>query len=595
MSDLLIGKLTFGGERGPQGVQGPTGAQGPTGLQGETGANSVYVGTEEPTNPDIQIWLNPNGEPTEIPQGPTGATGAQGPTGPAGDTVKLPGTTDIIDTYSTGGIKTIYLSGKGQHFNVYGFHRNWLSSKGVTDSAWEGAEGNYTYYNLLHLQNIVTPLINTNEQYSIWHRYYPAAEYTTSSSHYFGLTYSNITFTHNDTPIVYNGVSYDRYDGIGTDTTERCTGVTVGINGTDVLMVTYSNTLTMDNDHPCFRLAPELTTACSLVYQGQNNPYAVITSRARIDPAYIPLSISTAQGPTGSTTIGTITFGNKTYDFQVPQGGSGGPQGPTGPQGAQGDIGPTGAEGAVGPTGPQGPAGAGGDLVIPVDFKDADGNTLLQFTTRDGYPTFVVKNVDNRYVVRFWGDNQQEFGSFNTPDGWVGNAQLNGISRYSESFGPDHDDQNMIANITTTKNVVNGLVKNNPSNTVGNYVYQCAVTQATINETATGFTLDGSYFYSNADASIEAIFNNLVTGYDFTFTLNYNNGSTLTVTRQIDSIKSYEAMVGTLSESPYVHVSIMSDGGVYIWIDTSVITSIEEFKIEGTPPVKQYGWVPVSA
>ena len=442
-------------------------------------------------------------------------------------------------------------------------------------------------------------MINTNQQYSIWHRYYPAAEYTTSSSEFYGLTYSNITFTHNNTPIVYKGVSYDRYDGIGTDTLERCTGVTVGIHGTDVLFVTYSNIITMDNDHPCYRLAPELTTACSLVYQGQNNPYAQSTSSAKINPSYIPLSISTVPG---ATTIGTINYANKTYNFQVPQGlqgptgpqGETGAQGPTGPQGADGAMGPTGAEGAVGPTGPQGPAGAGGDLVIPVDFKDADGNTLLQFTTRDGYPTFVVKNVDNRYVVRFWGDNQQEFGSFNTPDGWVGNAQLNGMSRYSESFGPDHDDQTMIANITTTKNVVNGLVKNNPSNTVGNYVYQCAVTQATVNETATGFTLDGSYFYSGADASIEAIFNNLVTGSDFTFTLNYNNGSTLTVTKQIDSIKSDEVMVGTISESPYVHVSIMSDGSVYIWIDTSVITSIEGFTIEGTPIVKQYGWVPVS-
>ena len=78
------------------------------------------------------------------------------------------------------------------------------------------------------------------------------------------------------------------------------------------------------------------------------------------------------------------------------------------------------------------------------------------------------------------------------------------------------------------------------------------------------------------------------------FTLNYNNGSTLTVTKQFDYTESSQAVVGTLSESPYVRVSIMSDGSVYIWIDTSVITSIEGFTIEGTPIVKQYGWVPVS-
>ena len=375
------------GPEGPTGATGETGPQGPTGVQGETGANSVYVGTEEPTDPNIEIWLNPNGEPTEIPQGPTGATGAMGPTGaqgPAGDTVKLPGTTDIIDTYSAGGIKTIYLSGNGQHFNVYGFAKNWMSSKGVTDSAWEGTEGSYTFYNLIHLQNIVTPLINTNEYYNIWHRYYPAAEYTTPSSDFMGVTYSNITFTHNNTPIVHNGVSYDRYDGTGTDTNERCTGITVGINGTDVLFVTYSNTLYTDNDHPCFRLVPELTTACRLTFQGQNNPYAETTSQASINPAFIPLSISTVPG---ATTIGSITFGSTTYDFQVPQ-GSEGPQGPTGatgeagpqgPTGAQGDIGPTGAngnDGAMGPTGaqgevgPEGPTGAQGE----VGPAGADGN-----------------------------------------------------------------------------------------------------------------------------------------------------------------------------------------------------------------------------
>lgn len=241
-----------------------------------------------------------------------------------------------------------------------------MSSKGVTDSSWEGTEGNYTFYNLIHLQKIVTPMINTNQQYSIWHRYYPAAEYTTSSSHFYGLTYSNITFTHNNTPIVYKGVSYDRYDGVGTDTLERCTGVTVGINGTDVLMVTYSNTITMDNDHPCYRLAPELTTACSLVYQGQNNPYAQSTSSAKINPSYIPLSISTVQGPTGSTTIGTIKLGNKTYNFQVPQG----TEGAVGPTGPQGDIGPTGATGAVGPTGP---AGGGAGSIGPTGAQGPQG------------------------------------------------------------------------------------------------------------------------------------------------------------------------------------------------------------------------------
>lgn len=85
------------GPTGPQGIQGetgptgPTGAEGaqgetgPTGATGETGPNGVYVGTEEPTDPNVEIWLNPNGEPTDI-TGPTGPTGPQGETGPQGPT-----------------------------------------------------------------------------------------------------------------------------------------------------------------------------------------------------------------------------------------------------------------------------------------------------------------------------------------------------------------------------------------------------------------------------------------------------------------------------------------------------------------------------
>ena len=390
MSEILIGKLTFGGERGPQGVQGPTGAQGPTGPAGGPVGPTGAEGAVGPTGAQGETGAQgPTGVQGETgAQGPTGPQGAQGDIGPTGAAgVELSDATDIVDAYNTSGIRTIYLwNSKGPHYNLYGFHKNWMSSKGVTESTWEGTEGNYAFYNLIHLQKIVTPMINTNQQYSIWHRYYPAAEYTTSSSQFYGLTYSNITFTHNNTPIVYKGVSYDRYDGIGTDTLERCTGVTVGINGTDVLFVTYSNTLTMDNDHPCYRLAPELTSACSLVYQGQNNPYVETTSQVKINPSYIPLSISTVPG---ATTIGTIKLGNTTYNFQVPQGAEGA-VGPTGPQGETGAQGPTGAEGAQGPTGaegaqgPTGPAGGGG-----VDLTFTNGLTENSGTVGFAYNDYI--------------------------------------------------------------------------------------------------------------------------------------------------------------------------------------------------------------
>ena len=53
--------------RGPQGlpgeagVQGPQGEQGLPGLDGKDGESGVYVGTEEPTDENMLIWINPDG------------------------------------------------------------------------------------------------------------------------------------------------------------------------------------------------------------------------------------------------------------------------------------------------------------------------------------------------------------------------------------------------------------------------------------------------------------------------------------------------------------------------------------------------------
>ena len=40
-------------------IKGPQGEPGPQGIDGKSG---VYVGAEEPTDPNILIWLNPVGE-----------------------------------------------------------------------------------------------------------------------------------------------------------------------------------------------------------------------------------------------------------------------------------------------------------------------------------------------------------------------------------------------------------------------------------------------------------------------------------------------------------------------------------------------------
>lgn len=55
------------GERGEQGIQGNTGPQGeqgvqgpvgPQGLKGDTGDSGVYIGSEEPINPAVSVWLD---------------------------------------------------------------------------------------------------------------------------------------------------------------------------------------------------------------------------------------------------------------------------------------------------------------------------------------------------------------------------------------------------------------------------------------------------------------------------------------------------------------------------------------------------------
>lgn len=61
---------------------------GPTGPVGPTGEPGVHVGAEEPTDPDVDVWIDTDGEPVGLigPTGPTGERGEGGATGPAGAT-----------------------------------------------------------------------------------------------------------------------------------------------------------------------------------------------------------------------------------------------------------------------------------------------------------------------------------------------------------------------------------------------------------------------------------------------------------------------------------------------------------------------------
>ena len=56
----VVGPRGPRGPQGPQGIQGPKGETGEPGIQGpagKDGKSGIYVGDEEPTDPDILIWI----------------------------------------------------------------------------------------------------------------------------------------------------------------------------------------------------------------------------------------------------------------------------------------------------------------------------------------------------------------------------------------------------------------------------------------------------------------------------------------------------------------------------------------------------------
>ena len=72
------------GPQGPQGIQGPKGdtgpqgqigPQGPKGETGDTGQSGVYIGNSEPSDPDINVWIDESGEASRLVYSVNGQTG----------------------------------------------------------------------------------------------------------------------------------------------------------------------------------------------------------------------------------------------------------------------------------------------------------------------------------------------------------------------------------------------------------------------------------------------------------------------------------------------------------------------------------------
>ena len=49
-------------------LRGPQGIQGPKGEQGIPGSSGVYIGAEMPEE-DINVWIDPTGDPIDLPSG----------------------------------------------------------------------------------------------------------------------------------------------------------------------------------------------------------------------------------------------------------------------------------------------------------------------------------------------------------------------------------------------------------------------------------------------------------------------------------------------------------------------------------------------
>ena len=61
----LNGKDGIDGTNGTNGIDGKDGAPGKDGVDGKDGESGVYVGTEEPTDDEMLIWINPEGTESE--------------------------------------------------------------------------------------------------------------------------------------------------------------------------------------------------------------------------------------------------------------------------------------------------------------------------------------------------------------------------------------------------------------------------------------------------------------------------------------------------------------------------------------------------
>ena len=54
------------GDTGPVGPQGPKGERGEIGPQGPRGPKAIYVGTDAPTDEDIEIWFDTDDTESDI-------------------------------------------------------------------------------------------------------------------------------------------------------------------------------------------------------------------------------------------------------------------------------------------------------------------------------------------------------------------------------------------------------------------------------------------------------------------------------------------------------------------------------------------------
>ncbi len=623
MSDLIIGKLSFGGERGPQ---GPIGPMGPTGAPG-AGIN-VKSSREECTQPGdcyfsddgvlhILIALPDTWQETEPLIGPTGEQGEQGPTGPQGEQGVMGPTGVQGEVGPTGaqgeiGPNDVYIGSDvpGEDYNVW-IDPNGGSSSLIGPTGPAGPQGE------------TGPTGPAGPQGETGPTGADGVQGPTGAQGEIGPTGAT-----GEQGVMGPTGAQGEQGETGAQGPTGATGET-GAQGPTGAQGEIGPT------GPQGEQGQQGETG----EQGPTGEIGPTGPQGETGPTG-PQGETGAQGPTGAQgevgpTGAQGEVGPTGADGAIGPTGPAGETGPTGPQGETGAIGPTGAngqDGAQGPTGPtgatgaqgptgatgaMGPTGASGDLTLPVEILNSNDDVALKIGTHPGYthtPMLLVQHIDgdeNPYYNEMYigyenGNDKTVIGSINNNGVYIeDNYQTNTKAYLRDYTAYEHllsssevlNSQSMdeVINKGSLQNAFKGKFEDSLPNTLGTYILTGTVAQHSYSVTVTDsdFTETGEKNFAPNISYIATHWNWLVPGTTYTVTISYNNGSTSTKSFTLDYWPLNEVLFEYNQDHfTGLYLKTWDNGTLELWADDSgSITSIESVTVTGSPIVKSYSWV----